>query len=439
MTSTAPAIPASPSPTPDQAAGIASILSWLSDKTAESPFFLLSGSAGMGKTFLLASLPDSIRSRTVFTAPTNKAVRTLRETLTTPAYRPETRTIYSLLGLTLQANGEVKTLTVPEDPIDLSSYSLIVVDEASMLSTTVFLHIRTTLLSFPSLRVLFVGDPCQLPPVGEVASPIWNLSKSWPSFALSKVIRHDNQILTLATALREQIPCAAPCITLSSSFSPDSSEGVWKLPATAFEAQAKTFADSGAFLDASSVKLLAWRNITVDSWNRQIRKFLWGADSLTSPWLTGDRVIFTSPAKSLEDKPMASTDDEGVVTKVYLDLHPAYPSFQVFRIQITLDTGRIASALVLHPSHQAAYDLEVADLAAQAKALPRKWKAFWAFKEAFHSLRHAYSITAHRSQGSTYDSAMVCFSDILLNRNRKEAFQCLYVATTRPRKRLYLG
>ena len=64
---------------------------------------------------------------------------------------------------------------------------------------------------------------------------------------------------------------------------------------------------------------------------------------------------------------------------------------------------------------------------------------FWEFKEAFHKLRHAYAITAHRSQGSTYDTAFVDWRDILLNRNRGEAFRCLYVACTRPKRRLFLN
>jgi ATP-dependent exoDNAse (exonuclease V) alpha subunit len=67
------------------------------------------------------------------------------------------------------------------------------------------------------------------------------------------------------------------------------------------------------------------------------------------------------------------------------------------------------------------------------------WKKFWAFKESFHSARHAYAITAHRAQGSTYQIAFVDYRDILLNRNRQEAARCLYVATSRPKKELYLA
>jgi len=54
-------------------------------------------------------------------------------------------------------------------------------------------------------------------------------------------------------------------------------------------------------------------------------------------------------------------------------------------------------------------------------------------------VKYAYAITAHRAQGSTYDTVYVDYQDILMNRERYEAFQCLYVASSRPRKTLYLA
>jgi exodeoxyribonuclease-5 len=94
---------------------------------------------------------------------------------------------------------------------------------------------------------------------------------------------------------------------------------------------------------------------------------------------------------------------------------------------------------VLAPESQVAYDRKIEELAQAARINGRKWKAFWDFKESFHSLRHAYAITAHRSQGSTYDTAFVDWQDILTNRSRGEAFRCLYVACTRPKRALVLG
>ena len=99
----------------------------------------------------------------------------------------------------------------------------------------------------------------------------------------------------------------------------------------------------------------------------------------------------------------------------------------------------VVRLLVLHPDSQKTFDEACQDLAHKAKANPRLWKNFWELKELFHDVKYAYAITAHRAQGSTYHTVFVDYVDILYNRNRKEAFQCLYVACSRPTTRLYLA
>jgi exodeoxyribonuclease-5 len=95
--------------------------------------------------------------------------------------------------------------------------------------------------------------------------------------------------------------------------------------------------------------------------------------------------------------------------------------------------------LVLHEDSAARYAQDSEKLAYDAKATPRLWKKFWEHKDLFHDIKYAYALTAHRSQGSTYENVWVDYQDILINRNRKEAFQCLYVACTRPTTKLILA
>jgi exodeoxyribonuclease V len=427
----------------DQALAVSALTTWLAQPTKEvGSFFRLSGSAGMGKTFLLGHLPDSFRGRVVFTAPTNKAVRALKSAIAAPSYSPEFRTIFSLLGLTLQATGEIKVLTAPEDPIDLSKYSLIIVDEASMISSLLMKHIQETSDSY-KIRFLFIGDPAQLPPVGEPASPVWSIPLADTSqFALSKVMRHDNTILDLATAARKEIGKPAPCLNLKpfefTLGKVPKAGGVIKYTPAEFLLSIREATGLGHFSTPTGAKVIAWRNVTVDFWNKAIRDALWKEEA-QNPWLPGDRVVFTSPARDLMDEPMASTDDEGVVNSAVITSHPNFPEIKVYRISITLDDNKVASALVLHPSSNLIHLELLNRFSADAKARPRLWKKFWEFKDSFHQLRHSYALTAHRAQGSTYDRAFVCFSDILLNRDRQEAFKCFYVAVTRPKTWLYLG
>jgi exodeoxyribonuclease-5 len=428
---------AAPAPNPhlgtlnaDQEQAVGAILAWI--EQPGEPYFVLRGSAGTGKTFCVKHVVSRFKGRIVFTAPTNKATKVLRQSLTTDDYSPQCKTIYSLLGLRLEANGEVKELRGPDkdDEVDLSTFRCVVVDEGSMLNQYVLQFIAKA-AKMLRVKFLFMGDAAQLPPVGESTSPIWKLE--CPSAELTKVMRHDNQILELVTRIRAKVDHPAPTVKLENNN--NQAEGVWKLDRAAFNCAITEQAT--LFAEPDNAKIIAWRNITVDAFNRMVRQCLFD-DAAKAKWLATDRVLFTEPAKDLDDEPMASTDDEGTITRVLTDSHPFYSEFAVHRLSITLDSGKLATALVLHPQSQAAYTARLVQLSAEAKAASRKWKAFWEFREAFHQVRHGYAITAHRSQGSTYKSVFVDVRDVLLNQNRQEAYRCLYVACSRPKKRLIL-
>jgi exodeoxyribonuclease-5 len=426
-----PTAPQPPQLNDEQQLAFDSILTWLKDPHAEK-FFILRGYAGTGKTFTTKSILSQVRGRVVFTAPTNKATKVLRETLRTKDYLPECRTIYSLLGLKMEASGEVKELARPEEDIDLTQYALVVVDESGMLNEQVIGYMKEAAETF-NLKFLCMGDAAQLPPVKEPMSKIWKISDQIAD--LTKVMRHDNQILTLATALRQKVGHPAPMVSMKSDN--DGEQGVWALTLKQMEAFIADEALIGGFHNGTA-KVIAWRNVTVDKWNAFIRRQVY-TDADSTPWFVGERVIFTSPAKDLDDEIKATTDDEGLIQSVAEDWHPIYGEFKTFRISVILDDSKMVIARVLHPAAQAAWNRKSEELADAARADKRRWRQFWEFKDAFHNLRHAYAITAHRSQGSTYETAFVEYKDILINRDRQESFRCLYTACTRPKKELYLA
>jgi exodeoxyribonuclease-5 len=412
---------------PEQTAALEATVKWLAGPF--EPFFVLKGSAGTGKTYCIRELTNKTKGRFIFTAPTNKATKVLRDSVTQDDYKPECRTIYSLLGLRIEPNGEVKELKVPEDPIDLSEYKAIIVDEGSMVNKQLFDYIKLTAEKY-HIRFLFLGDAAQLPPVGEQMSPIWAISNG---AQLTKVMRYDNTILELATRLRGQVDAFSPTIKLADAN--DGAEGIWKLEEGKFVRSIMATCDD--FTKPNQSKVIAWRNVEVDRFNKLIRDCIF--DHPVLPWLVGDRVLFSAPARDLDDEPVASTDDEGTIDRVEEEWHAIYGDMKTYRITLTLDTNKVVTARVLHPDSQAAYAAKVDQLAAAAKSNGRRWKDFWTFKDAFHQLKYAYAITAHRAQGSTYDTAYVYWQDILLNRNRQEAFRCLYVACTRPSRALVLS
>jgi hypothetical protein len=418
---------------PDQAAAVAAMSDLLSAPYADcDPNYVLKGYAGTGKTFAVKALLPKWGSRLVFTAPTNKATRVLRETLATEGRAIECRTIYSLLGLTMQANGEVKELKAPEDPIDLSDYSGVVVDEASMLNEQVMGYIRETQKLY-KIKFIFMGDPAQLPPVGELRSPVWDLPQGT---TLTKVMRYDNSLLKLATSLRDAVDVAFPRVEVSTSLDTDT-EGVIRVTRPEMLDYIIDDVADGAFHSPKGSKVIAWRNVAVDEYNRIIRAYIFGTSYAL--WEPEDRVIFTEPAKVIideEERIVATTDEEGSIVSVREDEHPKYRDLKIYRVNVKTDEGSRITALVLHPDSASDHDGRVMQLASEARKTPRLWRNFWEFKEAFHKIRHGYAITAHRSQGSTYHTAYVDRLDILRNQNRQEAYRCLYVACTRAQKRV---
>lgn len=421
--------PPKPALNSEQQAALEDILAFLAEP--EESFYVLSGSAGTGKTFCIRELPNRIKGRLVYTATTNKATKELRRSVTTKDYKPDCRTIFSLLGLRLEASGEVKELSAPEDPIDLSAYRAVIVDEGSMVNENLRKFIKQAAADH-GVKFIFMGDPAQLPPVGEAKSPIWKITRG---AKLLKVERHDNQILALATRIRAVVDHPAPTIKLASDF--DDKGGVWVVPRKELEDRIRAEAQRGTFSIPNAAKAAAWRNVTVDALNKLVRDTVF--DKPTDIWLPSDRVTFTAPAKDLDDETVATTDDEGTVDRVDTEYHPIHGDIKIFRITITLDDGPPVVARVLHPDSQMRFAARCEELAAEARSNSRKWRLFWDYKDAFHQLRHGYAGTVHRLQGSTCDTIFVDYRDILINRNRQEAFRCLYVACTRPKRALVLG
>jgi exodeoxyribonuclease-5 len=290
-------------------------------------------------------------------------------------------------------------------------------------------HIEAAARTYPHIRWIFMGDPYQLPPVGEVMSPVWGI----PKFVeLTKIMRQDNQILTLSMHLREMVQ--KPFGRLRLLNDNDGEEGVWALAGGQMDKAILNHADS--FVKGQS-KAIAWRNVEVDRLNRLIRQELF-ADSLLYPWQVDDRITLLGPVKDLDGEIQGTTDEDGAIEHVSQANHPDY-DLPCYRLVMRSDLNSSMTLWVLHPSAKGPFENRKARLAAEAKANPKNWGAFWDFLDAFHPVRHAYAITAHRAQGSTYHRAFVSWRDILLNQSRGEAMRCLYVAATRPKKELYLG
>jgi len=422
-------------PTPEQAAALSAMLSFLDNSDR---FFTLKGYAGTGKSFsitLLAkvTLPDgTLRfkpDQICFTAPTNKAVKVLRNYLDGAGLQGSpSKTIYSLLGLSLQANGEVKELSRPEEPVDLSGFKVIVVDEASMVNRFLMDAIKD---AYDQWRVpfIFMGDPAQLPPVGETTSPVWKVARG---AELTTVMRYGNSMLDLATSIRKIVDAPFPSIKI------ETNAPVYRWGRAEWLNRIEENLD---LFKAGDAKIIAWRNVTVDAHNNYIRFLIFGRiEAKSNQWLPGDKIVAKAPLKDLDDNTFMQNAEEATIEAVAIGSHPFYKEFEIFNLLVMHETGQKFTIRTLTPSGQFHLNNRLNELSQEAKNGKRyKWKEFWLLKDAFHDVRHAYAWTSHMSQGSSILKGFIDLEDIMLNRNRGEAFRSLYVACTRQREELHVA
>lgn len=434
-------------PTPEQAEAVDNIINWF--RNPHPKFYTLKGYAGTGKTYLMTHLARTgltnidITDLTVdindyeqpikpsqicFTAPTNKAVKVLRNYLNDASLQEcSTRTIYSLLGLSLQANGEVKELSRPEEPVDLSSYKLIVVDEASMVNRFLMESIEAAFAEW-NVPFLFMGDPAQLPPVGEARTLVWDIENQ---SLLTQVMRYGDSMLDLATSIRKVVDHPCPSVKIVTN------PPVYRLGKGDWYDKIEANLD---LFKSGDAKAIAWRNVTVDTYNRFIRAKIFGApEAKANIWLPDDKIVATAHLKNLDDETFMRTDEEATILDIAVGYHPKFNEFEIWNLLVLDENDRKVTIRTLTPTGQFHLNNRLNELSMEAKGGKKyKWREFWQLKEAFNEVRHSYSITSHRSQGSSYIKTFVDLEDIMLNRNRQEAFRSLYVSCTRQREEIYI-
>jgi ATP-dependent exoDNAse (exonuclease V) alpha subunit len=198
--------------------------------------FILKGSAGTGKTtlikYVLEYLKDEPTISPVLLASTGRAAKVLQEKSGNPATTVHSQ-IYTFSVLSDGSDndqGEINnsgqlTLNFSLRTADSFTKYLYIIDEASMLSHLTLDNPSITRFGSGNLlkdlftyakghKILFVGDPVQLPPVTELStfSPALNakfLSEYFAfnaqEFELTEVMRQDagNVILNIAQEIRQ--------------------------------------------------------------------------------------------------------------------------------------------------------------------------------------------------------------------------------------------
>ena len=165
------------------------------ESAATTGLLLVTGGPGTGKTTIvkgILSLYDQMGMNYVLAAPTGRAAKRLTEVT-----GQEASTIHRLLGAGIDPHtGELFFSKNEEDPIKADA---VIVDEMSMVD---ILLLHSLLKAIPQrARLIFVGDPDQLPPVGP-GFPFNDMlrAKTLPSVRLTEIFRQAQESLIVLNA-----------------------------------------------------------------------------------------------------------------------------------------------------------------------------------------------------------------------------------------------
>lgn len=422
--------------TQQQTQALLGLEEWLN--TPGDTYALLSGYAGTGKTCVLQAMLKRMRERrdrrsVVFTAFSNKATQVLSSMAYSWGLNVDCMTCCKLLGLRPVV-----------DPIDGSQsfqpeygekskaeeYELIVVDECSMIGEEMWEHLSSAIGGlFANTKMLFVGDPAQLNPVGEKRSP--SFDNILNAFHLNEVVRYEGAIAAWAEQVRNN-PNRTQYPDFKTELTADHSKGVITCDRDRWQQTLiRAFQSEAYCKNPDAVRAIAYTNARVLELNRLIKTALHGEDC--PQHFPGQRLIAQEPC--MEGKTVLwPTSSEGEVSECYLSSSFAFgENWRVWRLTVIDSFQKVPVTLrSLHAEELPKFQARLKQLGEK-----KRWQEFWQLKQLFHELRDAYCLTAHKSQGSTFKDVFVDLPNFKQCRSVQERNRLLYVAMTRPTHRVF--
>jgi hypothetical protein len=463
---------------------------------------LLIGYAGTGKTTLVAKfINDMINTKKckkiAIVAPTHQAVNIAKSKLFSNSTEKikkqvEITTIHSLLFYRqyVDTTGNKYFAKGKSEP-DFSKYNLVIIDECSMLSNQIINDID----KYKKLtKILYVGDPAQLPPVNHSESKIFN--KNITKLQLETIVRTKNNAVQLLSQDHRKWIFDFKKMPNLSNFLCD-------------EIKAESSKNINKWLDkfvkiikskkkkhknANNSIILTWTNEKCNKYNQYIRKKIFNKENLNEYEV--DEILIVNGHHKIEDITFRTSEKIKVVkvleTQIEFDKFKEIKDstlpknvtklvdkfiietnkllenkFNIF----SLDINKISDILdkieplpaynmsimktnekydeikkkfteiIQNLEHETKHLISKFELNDMEKTnyladISKKINAFWRkwnsnVIDKIAQLNYGYAITCHKSQSATFEHIFIDIDDILSNKNQLESLKCLYTAITR--------
>ena len=445
--------------------------------------FMLKGYAGSGKTTILKGLVEylySIEKDFALMAPTGRAAKVIRERTGQEAFTIH-KTIYSYEEMVEVENGDSFFYYYKiRNNADVAG-KIFIVDEASMLSDVKsegeFFrfgtgHLLSDLIDYTRVvhenvhsKIIFVGDPCQLPPVGDNSSKAFEAKYLKEHFNLSsedtemKEVKRqggDSGILRASAKIRKSISAR-----YFNDFNLRSNGKDILNP------NYETFLDT--WQEAASPKIIiASKNKTCLDLNLQIRErrfgnadlniqksdiVIMGGNNYRKGIFNGEFAVINEISDIVTQRTIALRG-KNPVTLYWRDVELVFPDVESNNKIVKgkmLENFLYGDNYLKPEETQALY----VDFTTRHKGLKPKTEEF---KEAIMQdeyfncllMKYGYAVTCHKAQGGEWDNVFTvwdndtiegfdCFTDKQRRAGKinQDFYRWAYTAITRASKRLY--
>ena len=453
----------------EQQSAIINAVSFLKTNTDPTQYYVIEGKAGTGKTTIAKEILKEFEDEQIYVAAvSHKAKGVIKSSFVDDTRGKKFFSIAGLLGMKCINDNDTQTTKFQvglKVPLLDNPPALLVIDEASMITEDVLKKIIdiNSSLSRP-FQMLFLGDIGQIQPIRDEQSEFYRTHKDLLN-KKSDIFnsKHKSKLIT-----RVRQGEANPILPYADYFWENSQKENPELNPTQHIVRNNQITDKGSLLFSNSesevlnsvikavknavekgltnhVKIVTYHVNEKTELNQKIHEALFGKDS---DYSKGDMLILNSPydlpdvnatmensseiqIKSIQDE---DTDEFGVHT-LYLETNgTAYTR--------TGNEQKDCVIQVVSRNDIGLYNQKLQELASYAKrqtnrALKKQaWSDFWEYKGRYADVDFGYAITAHKSQGSTYDIVVVDEKDIMgtTATSNQEKSELIYTALTRPRK-----
>lgn len=453
----------------EQQSAIINAVSFLKKNTDPTQYYVIEGKAGTGKTTIAKEILKEFEGEQIYVAAvSHKAKGVIKNSFGEDTRGKKFFSIASLLGMKGINDNDTQTTKFQvgtKVPLLDNPPALLVIDEASMITEDVLKKIIDINSSLSrSFQMLFLGDIGQIQPIRDDQSEFYRTNKDLLN-KKSDIFnsKHKSKLIT-----RVRQGEANPILPYADYFWENSQKENPELNPTQHIVRNNQITDNGSLLFSNSeaevlnsvikavknavekgltnhVKIVTYHVNEKTELNQKIHEALFGKDS---DYSKGDMLILNSPydlpdvnatmenSSEIQIKSIQDTDvDEFGVHTLYLETNgTAYTR--------TGNEQKDCVIQVVSRNDIGLYNQKLQELASHAKRQTNRvlkkqaWGDFWEYKGRYADVDFGYAITAHKSQGSTYDIVVVDEKDIMgtTATSNQEKSELIYTALTRPRK-----